>query len=156
VLAQVGPPTYAYNDVDQRFEIDTTPEYTAVLGNLTQQQHTAWIDVYCDVYAGTGGYNASVGQTLTFTIDSQAQTIAFHEDPVATTKPGTRPIVLSFLPFLILNPSATPTPNPATPSPTTAIPELPATLAITFLLMAVLAVAVLFARKRPLTVIAES
>jgi hypothetical protein len=111
---------------------------------LTLQQHTVWIDVYCDVYAAIGGYNASVGQTLTFIIDSQAQSIAFHEDPVATTKPGTRPIVTSGIPFLILNPSVTPT---VTPFPTTAVPELPAVLAITFLVMVAVALAAVVKKK---------
>ncbi|MCL4429304.1 MAG: hypothetical protein M1167_00995 [Chloroflexi bacterium] len=133
---------------------NTVDQYTAVFANLTRQQHTVWIDVYCDVFAGTDGYNASVSQTLTFTIDAQTQTIAFHEDPVVTTRPGTRPTyVPPNPPMPTLNPTATPT---ATPFPTTGIPEFPATLAITFLLMAALASVALFARKRPLTVIAKS
>lgn len=99
VLARVSPQTY-----------DTVQQYTAVLANLTQQQHSVWIDIYCHIlYTGS---NVSVGQTLTFTIDAQAQTIAFHEDPVVTTSPGTRPIVPVSLPFLTLNPTVTPTPNP--------------------------------------------
>ena len=62
---------WTYNTVDQ---------YSAVFTNLTQQQHIMWIDVWC--FIEYDGSNASVSQTLTFTMDAQAQTITFHQDPV--------------------------------------------------------------------------
>ena len=31
---------------------NTLDQYTAVLANLTQQQHTVWIDVWCEILAG--------------------------------------------------------------------------------------------------------
>lgn len=89
----------------------TPLQYTAVFTNLTQQQHTVWIDVYC--YLLANGSDVSVSQTLTFTIDAHTQTIAFHEDPVVTTSPGTRPTVAPTLFNMpTLNPTATSTPNP--------------------------------------------
>jgi hypothetical protein len=89
---------------------NTTDQYSVVFTNLTQQQHTVWIDVWCHIeYDGS---NASVSQTLTFTMDSQAQTIAFHQDPITTTKPGTRPIIVPpNSPMPTLPPISTPTPT---------------------------------------------
>ena len=55
--------------------------------------------------------NASVSQTLTFTIDAQAQTIAFHEDPVVTTRPGTQSTVAPSPPAPTATPTSTPTPT---------------------------------------------
>jgi hypothetical protein len=134
---------YLYLDgvINQTYpaKYDTLDQYTTVLANLTQQQHTVWIDVYCLLYSQLGFSNASVSQTLTFTINAQKQTIAFHEDPVVTTRPGTQSTVA-------------PSPPPLTPTPTSAptptVPEFPETLAITFLAIMALVVAVVFRRKK--------
>ena len=93
--------------IQQNFDVILTS--TVVFANLTQQQHTAWIDVYCYIYGD--GYDASVSQTSTFTIDSQEQTIAFHEDPVATTRPGTQSTVPPSPPPPTATPTSTPTPT---------------------------------------------
>ena len=94
---------WTYNTVDQ---------YSAVFTNLTQQQHIMWIDVWC--FIEYDGSNASVSQTLTFTMDAQAQTITFHQDPVETTRPGTCPTYVPINPPMATLPpipTHTPTPN---------------------------------------------
>jgi hypothetical protein len=123
---------WTHNIVDQ---------YTVVFENLSQQQHTIWIDIYCNVVgAPDAPFNASVSQTLTFTIDAHAQTIAFQEDPVATTRPGTQSTIAPGPPA----PTATPIP---TPTPT--VPELP-WLAIIPLAVSLLSVAFVLNRRKPI------
>jgi hypothetical protein len=117
---------------------NTLDQYTAVLANLTQQHHTVWIDVWCEIPPDFT--NASVSQTLTFKIDSQAHTIAFHQDPVATTRPGTQSTVAPSPP----PPTATPIP---TPTPT--VPELP-WLATIPLAVSLLTVAFGLNRRKPI------
>jgi len=127
VIKQAYP--WTQNNVDQ---------YTAVFTNLTQQRHTVWIDVYCKIFSQSDGFNTSISQTLNFTIDAQAQTIAFHEDPVVTTRPGTRPTVVPPLPLLpTLNPTATSTPT---------VPEFP-WLMILSTFLSLLSIVVLIRKK---------
>ena len=106
---------YLYLDgvINQTYpaKYDTLDQYTTVLANLPQQQHTVWIDVYCLLYSQLGFSNASVSQTLTFTINAQAQTIAFHKDPVVTTRPGTQSTVAPSPPPPTATPTTTPPPN---------------------------------------------
>jgi hypothetical protein len=118
-LTYMGNPTvgsagvFLYLDGVPYYTYDTStipPQYTAVFANLTQQQHTVWIDVYCILYANDS--TVSVNQTLIFTIDAHTQTIAFQEDPVATTSPGWRPAIAPPFAMPTLSPTVTSTPNP--------------------------------------------
>ena len=135
LVGQAGVLLYLDGEIKQTYSAthNTLDQYTAVLANLTQQQHTVWIDVYCSIVGGPDApFTASVSQTLTFTIDAHAQTIAFHEDPIATTRPGTQSTVAPS------PPPPTPTPT-STPTPT--VPEL-SWLAIVPLLLSFLCIAV--------------
>src|SRR5665647_161294 len=118
---------------------NTLDQYTAVLANLTKQQHTVWIDVWCEIPPDFT--NASVSQTLTFTIDAQAQTIAFHDDPIVTIRPGTQSTVAPSPPA----PTVTPTP---TPTPT--VPEF-SWLVIVPLLPSLFFVAVILRHRRTIS-----
>ncbi len=133
---------YLYLDgvINQTYpaKYDTLDQYTTVLANLTQQQHTVWIDVYCLLYSQLGFSNASVSQTLTFTINAQKQTIAFHEDPIVTSRPA-------------IDSTVAPSPPPPTPTPTTTptstVPEF-SWLIIIPLFLSTFFIVVLFTKRK--------
>ena len=92
-IMQLGPRigNVSYNTAMENL----TSQSTVIWANLTSQKHTVWIDVFCYMFAARSGtINATVSQTLTFTINSQAQTIDFSMGPVVTTRPGTQMTVI--------------------------------------------------------------
>lgn len=87
-------------------------DYTVEFDNLSSNQHTAKIDVYCLTFSQIGTYQSNVTQTATFTINANSQTISFYENPVMTIRgpfPSEAPIA-STNPPPSLSPTSTPTP----------------------------------------------
>ena len=138
---------YVYLDGSSKQAFPSTQvkvnDYTLEFSNLTSDQHTAKIDVYCLTFSQIGTYQSNVTQTVTFTINSNSQTTSFYANPVTTIR-GPYP---SAAPIASTNPSPSLSPT-STPTPT--VPEVPyCTLAIAIAFLGVVTISMFVIRKQP-------